>query len=78
MLVLDGGLLLGRWLGHELAVHLTLRAASLERRTPPQDRWTLPAFARYDAELLPMAAPDLVVHVDDPRHPALEVNGDPR
>lgn len=71
VLLLDGSLLLGRWLDHELAVHLTVRPATLERRTPEADRWVLPAFARYDDEMLPTQMADVVVHVDDPRHPAL-------
>ena len=72
VLVLDGSLLLGRWLDADLTVHLTVRPSTLERRTPPEDRWTLPAFARYDEETLPTQLADVVVHVDDPRHPALE------
>lgn len=71
VLVLDGSLLLGRWLDHELAVHLTVRPATLERRTAPEERWALPAFARYDDEMRPAEVADVVVHVDDPRHPAL-------
>jgi hypothetical protein len=78
VLVLDGSLLLGRWLDHEVAVHLTARPASLARRTPADQRWTLPAFARYDVEMEPTAVADLVVHVDDPRHPALEVMRPPQ
>lgn len=78
VLVLDGGLLLGRWLEHEVAVHLTVRPETLARRTPADDRWQMPAFARYDAEMLPAAVAQLVVHVDDPRHPALEVTQPPR
>jgi hypothetical protein len=72
VLVLDGSLLLGRWLDADLAVHLTVRPATLERRTLPEDRWTLPAFARYEEETDPTQLADVVVHVDDPRHPALE------
>ncbi|GEL97571.1 uridine kinase [Cellulomonas terrae] len=75
VLVLDGSLLLGRWLDADLTVHLTVRAATLARRTPEQDRWTLPAFARYDAETTPTQVADVVVHVDDPRHPALASGG---
>jgi hypothetical protein len=70
VLVLDGSLLLGRWLDAELAVHLTVRPATLDRRTAEADRWTLPAFARYDEEMAPGRVADVVVHVDDPRHPA--------
>ena len=73
VLVLDGSLLLGRWLDAELTVHLTVRAATLERRTAAGDRWTLPAFARYEEEVMPAEVADVVVHVDDPRHPAMEV-----
>ncbi|KQS99706.1 hypothetical protein [Cellulomonas sp. Leaf395] len=75
VLVLDGSLLLGRWLDAELTVHLTVRPATLTRRTPAEDRWTLPAFSRYDEETEPTQLADAVVHVDDPRHPALDVRG---
>jgi len=78
VLLLDGSLLLGRWLDHDLAVHLTVRPETLARRTPSDERWTMPAFARYDAEMLPTAVADVVVHVDDPRRPALEVMRPPR
>ena len=75
VLVLDGSLLLGRWLDAELTVHLTVRRATLARRTPEEDRWTLPAFSRYDEETEPTQLADVVVHVDDPRHPALDIRG---
>ncbi|KOV10348.1 uridine kinase [Streptomyces sp. XY431] len=71
VLLLDGALLLGRWLPLELTVHLALSPAALERRTAPEERWTLPAFARYAAETIPAEAADLTVRFDDPRHPAL-------
>ncbi len=71
VLLLDGALLLGRWLPLELTVHLALSPAALARRTAPEERWTLPAFARYEAETVPVEAADLTVRFDDPRHPAL-------
>jgi hypothetical protein len=71
VLVLDGALLLGRGLPFELTVHLSLSAAALARRTPAADAWTLPAFARYEDEVKPGGVADVVVKVDDPRHPAL-------
>ncbi|WP_380286370.1 uridine kinase [Kitasatospora purpeofusca] len=71
VLLLDGALLLGRWLPLELTVHLALSPAALARRTAPEERWTLPAFARYEAETVPAEAADLTVRFDDPRHPAL-------
>ncbi|MFI2609585.1 uridine kinase [Kitasatospora sp. NPDC018619] len=71
VLLLDGALLLGRWLPLELTVHLALGPAALARRTPADQQWTLPAFARYEAETGPATAADVTVRVDDPRHPAL-------
>jgi hypothetical protein len=73
VLVLDGSLLLGRWLDLDLTVHLAVRPATLERRTAPEDRWSLPAYARYAEEAAPEETADVVVRVDDPRHPALVV-----
>jgi hypothetical protein len=71
VVVLDGSLLLGRWLALDLVVHLAARPATLARRTPPDQAWTLPAYARYEDEVAPREVADLVVLVDDPRHPAL-------
>jgi hypothetical protein len=71
VVVLDGSLALGRGLATDLAVHLALRAATIGRRTVPADAWTLPAYARYAAEVAPERVADVVVRVDDPRHPAL-------
>lgn len=71
VLVLDGALLLGRGLGLDLTVHLAVRPATLARSTPPDERWTLPAFGRYGDEVAPELMADVVVRVDDPRHPAL-------
>jgi len=73
VLLLDGALLLGRWLPFELTVHLALTPGALARRTPAEEQWTLPAFARYEAETGPASAADLTVRSDDPRHPALVV-----
>jgi hypothetical protein len=74
VLVLDGPLLLGRWFPLDLTVHLRLTPAALERRTPQPERWTLPAFARYAAEVRPEEQADMTVRADDPRRPALVVN----
>jgi hypothetical protein len=70
VLVLHGPLLLGQGLPFDLAVHLRLTPAALARRTPPEAHWTLPAFARYEAEAAPAELADVTVAVDDPRHPA--------
>lgn len=76
VLLLDGPLLLGRWLPFELTVHLALTDGALARRTPAGLRWTLPAFARYQEEVEPAQAADVVVRADDPRHPALVERAD--
>ena len=74
ILVLDGSLLLGRGLALDLTVHLSVRAETLARSTPSEDCWTLPAFSRYEMEAAPERSADVVVRVDDPRHPALLVD----
>src|SRR5262245_20529476 len=71
VLLLSGALLLGGGLEVDLTFHLELSAAALARRTPPELAWTLPAFARYADEVAPAAWADVVVRVDDPRHPAV-------
>ena len=70
VLLLHGPLLFGHWFPFDLAVHLKLSPAALARRTPEGDRWTLPAFARYEQETRPEEAADIVVRADDPRRPA--------
>ena len=71
VLVLDGSLLLGLGLPFDLTVHLRLSAGARERRTVAAERWSLPAFSRYEREVDPERAADVVVRMDDPRHPAL-------
>jgi hypothetical protein len=74
VLLLDGPLLLGRGLPVDLTVHMRLSAAALARRTPAPQRWTLPAFGRYDAEVDPAGIADVVIRADDPRHPAVTLS----
>lgn len=71
VVIVDGELLLGRGLPFELAVHLSVSANALRRRLPEHEQWALPVFARYEQEVHPSATADLVVRVDDPRHPAI-------
>ncbi|REH37011.1 hypothetical protein BCF44_11515 [Kutzneria buriramensis] len=71
IVVVEGALLLGRWLPFDLTVHLDMSAAALRRRTPVEEHWTLPAFDRYRAEVSPGDVADVVVKFDDPNHPAL-------
>lgn len=71
VVLVSGPLLLGAGLPFEFTVHLELSAAALDRRIDPELRWTLPAYARYGLEVDPASFADVVVRVDDPRHPAL-------
>jgi hypothetical protein len=71
VLVVSGPLLLGRWLAFDLTVHMELSPAALRRRTPAELAWTLPAYDRYADEVDPASLADVVVRLDDPRHPAV-------
>jgi hypothetical protein len=71
VLLLSGPLLIGAGLELDLIVHCAQSPAALARRTPPEERWTLPAFDRYAEEVDPRELADVVVRVDDPEHPAL-------
>lgn len=71
VLLLDGALLLGRDFPFAFTVHLWLSPAALARKTDAEAAWTLPAYARYEQEADPVGTADVVVRVDDPRHPAL-------
>ncbi|MFZ3469538.1 uridine kinase [Streptomyces sp. 4.24] len=70
VLIVHGPLLLGHWFPFDLSVHISLSPGALARRTEESARWTLPAFARYEAETGPAALADVLVRADDPRHPA--------
>ncbi|WP_422769398.1 uridine kinase [Plantactinospora sp. WMMC1484] len=71
VVLVSGPLLLGGGLPFDLAIHLVLTPGALARRTPEPERWTLPAFARYADEVVPASFADVVIRLDDPRHPAL-------
>ncbi|MGQ0573555.1 MAG: uridine kinase, partial [Pseudonocardia sp.] len=70
VVLVAGHLLLGRGLPFELTVHLHMSAAALARRTTEEQRWTLPAYARYVDECDPAGTADLVVRADHPDRPA--------
>ncbi|WP_197320399.1 uridine kinase [Saccharomonospora sp. NB11] len=71
VVVVDGELLLGQGLPAEVSVHLWLSPGALRRRLPDDVHWALPAYARYEDEVRPVDLADVVVRVDDPRHPAV-------
>jgi hypothetical protein len=72
VVVLAGGLLLGRGLPLDLSVHLRMTAAALARRLPDDVAWTLPAYVRYETERAPAAEADLLVLADHPDRPAVQ------
>ena len=71
VILVSGEFLLGGGLPFELEVHLEASDAALVRRTPADQQWTLPAFTRYRDEVMPSLFADVVVRMEDPRHPAL-------
>jgi len=71
IVLLSGPLLLGAGLELDFTVHCGQSEAARERRTTEPDRWTLPAYARYAHEVQPEYLADVVLRMDDPRHPAL-------
>jgi hypothetical protein len=71
VVLVSGSLLIGRDLPFDRVIHLTLSPAARRRRTPDGDRWTLPAYDQYDRAVRPAETADLVVKLDDPRHPAV-------
>ena len=77
VVLVSGSLLLGGGLPFDVTVHLALSPAALARRTDPESRWTLPAFARYANEVVPASFADVVIRADDPRRPALLEPGEP-
>lgn len=74
VLLVSGSLLLRHGLAFDRTIHLALSPAARERRTPADRAWTLPAYQAYDAEVKPAEVADLVIKLDDPRHPALRSN----
>ncbi|MBB3661325.1 hypothetical protein FB384_000229 [Prauserella sediminis] len=72
VVLVDGELLLGRGLDFDLSVHLWLSPAALNRNTPADGRWALPAYERYEREVSPTDTADVVVRMDRPRNPAVK------
>jgi hypothetical protein len=75
VVIVSGALLLGGGLPFDFAVHLDVSPAALARRIPDELRWTMPAYARYRDEVDPASFADLVVRVDDLKHPAVVEEG---
>ena len=71
VLAVSGPFLLGLGLPFDRVVHLLVSPAARARQTDPEQAWTLPAFQRYDDEVSPADLADVVIKLDDPRHPAI-------
>ena len=71
LVVVSGSGLLGRGLPFDVTVHLQASPAALRRRLPDEEQWLVEPLQRYADERAPAETADLVVRVEDPRHPAL-------
>jgi len=71
LVVVSGSGLLGRGLSFDVTVHLSASPAALRRRLPAEEHWLVEALVLYDERCAPAEAADLVVRVEDPRHPAV-------
>ncbi|MFI7635238.1 uridine kinase [Nonomuraea sp. NPDC049400] len=76
VLIVDGTLLLGRGLAFEVSVHVWLSVGALERATPEDELWRLPAYERYEREARPQQAADVVVRADHPDRLAVRLTPD--
>jgi hypothetical protein len=73
VLIVSGSLLLGRGLPFDVTIHLAMSPAARARHTAADQAWTLPAYHSYDAQAQPLQAADVVIKLDDPRHPAVKI-----
>ncbi|MDQ1732910.1 MAG: hypothetical protein QOK10_3069 [Pseudonocardiales bacterium] len=74
VLLVTGALLLGIGLSFDLTVHLSVSRQARRRLAPASLAWTLPAYDRYDLDVDPSGAADVVIRYDDPQRPAIAVN----
>jgi hypothetical protein len=75
LVVVSGSALLGRGLSFDRTVHLQASAAALRRRLPDEEQWLAVPLEQYAEARRPDELADLVVRVEDPRHPALVRRG---
>jgi len=71
VLLVSGQFLLGQQLPFDQTVHLSASAATLDRSTPADLAWTLPALRIYEEQVDPATIADIDVRLNDPRHPAV-------
>lgn len=73
VLFVAGPMLLGRGLPFDLTVRLDLSPAALDRGTPAEEAWTVPALLAHDRAHA--EAPAYFVRWDHPDRPALRTQG---
>ncbi len=71
VLLVAGPMLLGRGLDFDLTVRLDMSEPALHRRTPPDDRWTIPALLGHDRDN--PSVPNIFIRWDHPDRPALRI-----
>jgi hypothetical protein len=71
VLLISGSFLLRHGLPFDRTIHLTVSVAARARRTAADEAWTLPAYDVYDADARPADTSDLVIKLDDAKHPAV-------
>jgi hypothetical protein len=76
IVIVSGQFLLGGGLTFEMSVHVDASEKALARRTAPDRAWTLPAYRQYADEVAPATFADLLIRLEDPKHPAI-VDGGP-
>jgi hypothetical protein len=69
VVLISGAFLLGGRLPFDRTVHLAQSPAARARQTPAEQQWTLPALDRYERDVEDAA--EVVIRLDDPRHPAV-------
>ena len=69
VVLLDGALAIGRGLALDVSIHLALKAATIRRRTPEDQVWSVSAYEQYAQEIARL--PDLTALVDHPDRPAI-------
>lgn len=71
VLLVAGEFLLDDALPFDARIQLWLTPAARARRTPQELHWTLAAHLDYDLAVSAAEPADIVVKLDDPRHPAV-------
>ncbi|MEV5832232.1 hypothetical protein [Nocardia sp. NPDC052112] len=72
VLLVAGPMLLGRGLDFDLTVHLDMSEPALHRRTPPDDRWTIPALVGHDRDSA--STPTFFIRWDHSDRPAVRID----